>query len=213
MPDTHHAPGDATGARQRAPLPRLCGNTAHDARGEIIRGERVINPEEARIVERIFREFASGKSPKAIANALNAEGVPAPTETKWGGPRSTALATRIRKFSITSSISASASGTRSGIPSRRLRACHVARGPRRRRRNLPNRARAKAAIQPRDPARRRSRRSTPLVTYQLAPTAGYSAQAAASLSSSFGAAVRSIGRRSATMVPRPSVERMRMVPW
>ncbi|WP_051057213.1 recombinase family protein [Bradyrhizobium yuanmingense] len=54
-----------------------------DGRGEIIRGERVINPEEARIVARIFREYEAGKSPKAIANQLNKEGVPAPTGAKW----------------------------------------------------------------------------------------------------------------------------------
>ena len=55
-----------------------------DTRGEIIRGERIINPAEARVVERIFRDFAKGISPKAIANSLNAEGVPAPAEAKWG---------------------------------------------------------------------------------------------------------------------------------
>jgi len=55
-----------------------------DDRGELVRGERAINPEQARIVERIFREYAAGKSPKAIANALNAEGIPAPTSKGWG---------------------------------------------------------------------------------------------------------------------------------
>lgn len=34
-----------------------------DADGEPIRGDREIIPEEAKVVRRIFREFASGKSP------------------------------------------------------------------------------------------------------------------------------------------------------
>jgi len=42
------------------------------------RGARVIDPVEARIVERIFREFAAGHSPRAIARALNKEGTPGP---------------------------------------------------------------------------------------------------------------------------------------
>jgi Recombinase len=35
-------------------------------------GEREIEPAEAAVVERIFREFVSGRSPKQIANSLNA---------------------------------------------------------------------------------------------------------------------------------------------
>jgi DNA invertase Pin-like site-specific DNA recombinase len=45
----------------------------YDSRGEPIRGGRKINENEADIVARIFREFAAGKSPRAIAKALNAE--------------------------------------------------------------------------------------------------------------------------------------------
>ncbi|WP_425646815.1 recombinase family protein [Agrobacterium leguminum] len=55
-----------------------------DANGEPIRGDREIVPEEAAIVRRIFREFASGKSPKAIAVDLNREGVPGPLGRAWG---------------------------------------------------------------------------------------------------------------------------------
>ncbi|WP_431206523.1 recombinase family protein [Bradyrhizobium betae] len=54
-----------------------------DSRGELIRGERVINAAEAKIVVRIFEEYVAGKSPKAIASKLNKEGVPAPTASKW----------------------------------------------------------------------------------------------------------------------------------
>src|SRR3546814_7260060 len=49
-----------------------------DGNGELIRGERTINEGEAVIVRRIFREFADGKSPRAIARDLNAEGMPGP---------------------------------------------------------------------------------------------------------------------------------------
>ena len=51
--------------------------------GEPERGERSINPEEAGIVRRIFEEFASGKSPKAIAHGLNADHVPGPRGKLW----------------------------------------------------------------------------------------------------------------------------------
>src|SRR6516164_2985615 len=40
-----------------------------DSEGEPVRGERNINEAEAAIVRRIFREFAVGKSPRAIATA------------------------------------------------------------------------------------------------------------------------------------------------
>jgi site-specific DNA recombinase len=56
----------------------------YDAKGEPIRGGRKINEEEARIVVRIFQEFALGKSPRAIAKALNAEGMPGPLGRPWG---------------------------------------------------------------------------------------------------------------------------------
>ncbi|HYN06569.1 MAG TPA: recombinase family protein [Vicinamibacterales bacterium] len=42
------------------------------------RGLREIDPEQAAVVQRIFRDFAAGISPKAIAIALNREGVPSP---------------------------------------------------------------------------------------------------------------------------------------
>ncbi|UUP17070.1 recombinase family protein [Nitratireductor thuwali] len=55
-----------------------------DANGELMRGDREIVPEEARIIRRIFREFASGKSPKAIAVDLNKAGIPGPLGRAWG---------------------------------------------------------------------------------------------------------------------------------
>jgi hypothetical protein len=55
-----------------------------DAAGELIRGERRINPAEAKVVRRILTEFAAGRSPRAIAVDLNAEGIPGPFGKAWG---------------------------------------------------------------------------------------------------------------------------------
>ena len=52
-----------------------------DAEGEPIRGERTVNPVEAEIIRRVFREFAAGVSPRAIARRLNDEGIPGPDGT------------------------------------------------------------------------------------------------------------------------------------
>lgn len=47
------------------------------------RGLRRIDPVKADIIRRIFRDYAVGVSPHAIARALNAEGVPAPAGGLW----------------------------------------------------------------------------------------------------------------------------------
>ena len=54
-----------------------------DAAGEPIRGARRIDEGEAAIVRRVFREFAAGVSPRAIARRLNDEGVPGPSGKLW----------------------------------------------------------------------------------------------------------------------------------
>jgi site-specific DNA recombinase len=54
------------------------------ADGTPIRGERKINTEEATIVCRIFGEFTAGRSPRAIAHDLNAEGIAGPRGSEWG---------------------------------------------------------------------------------------------------------------------------------
>ncbi len=54
-----------------------------DASGELIRGGRRINANEANIIRRVFREYAAGKSPRAIVKALNAEGIPGPSGENW----------------------------------------------------------------------------------------------------------------------------------
>ena len=55
-----------------------------NADGEAIRGERRINEFEAGIVRHIFNEYAAGKSPRAIAAGLNAEGIAGPSGRNWG---------------------------------------------------------------------------------------------------------------------------------
>lgn len=55
-----------------------------DARGEPVYGGRKINEAEAAVVRRIFEAFAAGKSPRAIAHELNADGVAGPGGRPWG---------------------------------------------------------------------------------------------------------------------------------
>ena len=47
------------------------------------RGARKINADEAKIADRIFRDFDAGRSPIAIARQLNSEGVPGPRGGSW----------------------------------------------------------------------------------------------------------------------------------
>ena len=54
-----------------------------DAGGELKRGLRTIDPAEAAIVKRVFSAYLAGQSPRAIAAALNREGVPAPFGRQW----------------------------------------------------------------------------------------------------------------------------------
>ena len=54
-----------------------------NADGEAIRGGRRINEAEAAVVVRVFREFAAGRSPRAIARDLNGEGIAGPHGGPW----------------------------------------------------------------------------------------------------------------------------------
>ncbi len=56
-----------------------------DEAGNPVRGQRKINDREAAIVQRIFREFAAGRSPAAIAKNLNAGDIPGPGGRPWQG--------------------------------------------------------------------------------------------------------------------------------
>ncbi|MFW8636116.1 recombinase family protein [Cribrihabitans pelagius] len=55
------------------------------ADGSVTTGDREIEPEEAAVIARIFREYADGLSARSIAAALNAEAVPAPQSGKGTG--------------------------------------------------------------------------------------------------------------------------------
>ena len=48
------------------------------------RGLREIDPEQAKIVQRIYNEFCSGKTLREIITSLNNEGIPSPRGGKWG---------------------------------------------------------------------------------------------------------------------------------
>ena len=52
--------------------------------GTAIKGDRTINIVEATIIKRIFKEYASSKSPRAIAVQLNKEGILSPSGKDWG---------------------------------------------------------------------------------------------------------------------------------
>jgi site-specific DNA recombinase len=54
------------------------------AQGEPIRGDRVIDAQEAAVVTRIFDDYAKGISPKKIAEALNLARIPGPQGGQWG---------------------------------------------------------------------------------------------------------------------------------
>ena len=56
-----------------------------DADQRPILGLREIEPTEAAVIRRIFDDYLRGKSPRAIAAALNKEGVPAPYGGLWNG--------------------------------------------------------------------------------------------------------------------------------
>jgi hypothetical protein len=51
--------------------------------GTIAAGDMEIIAEEAAIIRRVFTDYAGGLSPRAIAKALNREGVPGPRGGKW----------------------------------------------------------------------------------------------------------------------------------
>jgi len=61
-------------------------DVAHEAgpNGMIERGGRKINELQAKTVQRIFKAYANGTSPAALAKTLNAEGVLAPNGGAWG---------------------------------------------------------------------------------------------------------------------------------
>ncbi len=69
-----------------------------DDKGEPVKGLRVINPDQAEVVRRIFREYAAGVGPKAIAKGLNRDGFPSPFGGEWRA--STIVGNRARMSGI-----------------------------------------------------------------------------------------------------------------
>ena len=69
-----------------------------DEHGERIRGNLAINRAEALIVQHIFEEYTKGKSPRAIAIALNRAGTAAPSGKGW--THSTVIGNRKRGTGI-----------------------------------------------------------------------------------------------------------------
>ena len=71
---------------------RLAGGKAYgyrkvvgvDSKGREVNGVFEIDPEQAEIVRRIYREFADGKSPNDIAIGLNRDKIPSPRGNEWG---------------------------------------------------------------------------------------------------------------------------------
>ena len=54
-----------------------------DAHGQFVPGLREIDEVEAEVVRGVFRDYAAGASPRAIAASLNARGLPAPRGGAW----------------------------------------------------------------------------------------------------------------------------------
>jgi DNA invertase Pin-like site-specific DNA recombinase len=54
-----------------------------DAKGELVRGKRVVDDREAAVIRRIFAEYIAGRSPRAIAKGLNGDRVPSPRGGLW----------------------------------------------------------------------------------------------------------------------------------
>jgi site-specific DNA recombinase len=94
------------GLRGRVELGRSAGGNAYgyrvlrrvDADGSSSTGERQIDAREAEVVQRIYRAYAAGVSPKRIALTLNAEGIAGPRGGAWNA--STINGNRLRGTGI-----------------------------------------------------------------------------------------------------------------
>ena len=70
----------------------------YDAAGEVMHGELAINPGQAMVIRRIYDDYVGGRSPRAIAIALNKEDVIGPSGKGWTG--STIIGNRKRGTGI-----------------------------------------------------------------------------------------------------------------
>ena len=79
------------GQRGRVELGRVPGgksfgyNLVHNLldNGQVDRGQRTVNEEEASVVRRIFNEYVNGNSPRKIATELNKDNIPSPRGGYW----------------------------------------------------------------------------------------------------------------------------------
>jgi DNA invertase Pin-like site-specific DNA recombinase len=55
-----------------------------DPKGELIRGRRRIKEDQAAVIQRIFQEYAFGRSVRMIAAGLNRGGISSPRSGQWG---------------------------------------------------------------------------------------------------------------------------------
>lgn len=72
----------------------------NDDTGEPSGGERGVNVREARVVHRIFREFAAGKSPRAIGIDLSREGEPGPFGNASATPAGATVSSTMNSTSV-----------------------------------------------------------------------------------------------------------------
>ena len=56
-----------------------------DSKGELVRGKREVNPEQAAIIRQIFAWYSEGNGYADIAGKLNRENIPSPRGKKWVG--------------------------------------------------------------------------------------------------------------------------------
>ena len=63
--------------------PILRGALGYDAAGEVMHGELAIVPGQATVIRRIYDDYVGGRSPRAIAIALNKEDVIGPSGKGW----------------------------------------------------------------------------------------------------------------------------------
>jgi site-specific DNA recombinase len=94
------------GQRGRVEAGRIPGGSSYGYRiirrlradGSVSTGERKIDPSQAAIIQRIFKEYADGMAPRQIAARLNREAVPSPRGGQWNA--STINGNRLRRIGI-----------------------------------------------------------------------------------------------------------------
>ena len=94
------------GQRGRVELGRIPGGNSYGYRmvhtiqenGEVERGQRDINEEEAKVIRRIFSEYVAGINPRKIAASLNKDKIPSPRGGHWNA--STINGNRTRRNGI-----------------------------------------------------------------------------------------------------------------